>query len=159
MALLIKRTDVQRAADDLRARTLSKIPRPLDRLIYLASLRDYNTGIYYHDGLACRFPEDVVSEAISECHREVFREMFALPLETLVQQLEAYVDSTHTALIDFVAAWQGIEPYRVAVPADTDALSAQFFFSNLRIALAILQSRLRGPTLRQAAWRLPSLAQ
>jgi len=34
----------------LRRRTLSHIKRPLDRLIYLASTRDYNTGFYYTMG-------------------------------------------------------------------------------------------------------------
>jgi hypothetical protein len=39
-----QRIDVQRTAHDLHLRTLSKIPRPLDRLMYLASPREYNTG-------------------------------------------------------------------------------------------------------------------
>jgi len=155
-----KRMDVQAAADDMRRRTLSQIRRPLDRLIYLASLRDYNTGVYYHDGLASRFSEDAVCEALSECHREVFRQLFLSSLEDLVAQLEGYADSTNAAPADFIAAWQGLEPYRVSVPAETDSVSAGFFFSNLKVALAILQSRLhvrRAP--RPNAWRQPSLGQ
>lgn len=135
---------VRDAADDMRQRTLAKIRRPLDCLIYLASLRDYNTGLYYHEGLAARFGQDVACEALADCHREVFRELFAASLEELVEQLEAYVDSTHAARVDFIAAWQGLEPYRIAVPVETDTVSGELFFSNLRIALAILQSRLRG---------------
>ena len=155
-----KRMDVQAAAEDMRRRTLSKIARPLDRLIYLASLRDYNTGVYYHDGLASRFSHDAVCEALSDCHREVFRQLFFCSLEDIVVQLEGYADSTHAALADFIAAWQGLEPYRVSVPAETDSVSAVFFFSNLRVALAILQNRLharRAP--RPGAWRQPSLGQ
>ena len=138
-----RRIDVLDAAEDMRCRTLSKIAQPLDRLIYLASLRDYNTGLYYHEGLASRFSEDVACEALADCHREVFRELFAASLEDLVEQLESYLVSTHAARGDFIAAWQGLEPYRVAVPVETDPVAAEFFFSNLRIALAILQSRLR----------------
>src|ERR1700730_17234256 len=77
-----KRIDVQRAAHDLHLRTLSKISRPLDRLIYLASTRDYNTGLYYHDGLAARFSEEVACEALADCHREAFRELTSSSLKT-----------------------------------------------------------------------------
>ena len=155
-----KRMDVQAAAQDMRRRTLAQIKRPLDRLIYLASLRDYNTGVYYQDGLASRFSEDAVCEALSDCHREVFRQLFFCSLEDLVAQLEAYADSTNAAPSDFIAAWQGLEPYRVSVPAETDSVSANFFFSNLRIALAILQNRLHARRLpRPDAWRQLSLGQ
>lgn len=138
----LKRLDVQQAADDLRRRTLSKIIRPLDRLIYLASTRDYNTGFYYHDGLASRFDEGVVCEALADCHREALRDLVSSSLEDLVGQMDAYMDSTHTSPADFITAWKKLEPYRVAVPVDTDLLTAEFLFSNFRIALAILEARL-----------------
>ena len=158
MNLTPNRMEVQAAADDMRRRTLARIARPLDRLIYLGSLRDYNTGVYYHDGLASRFSEDAVCEALSDCHREVFRQLFSAPLEDLVEQLEGYVNSTHAGPLEFIAAWQGLEPYRVAVPVGTDPLPAEFFFSNLKIALAILQHRLHArPVQRPGASPQPLL--
>jgi hypothetical protein len=45
--------------------------------------------------------------------------------------------------VDFVTAWKGLEPYRVAVPVESDPLAAQFLFSTFKVALAILESRLR----------------
>jgi hypothetical protein len=153
----LKRLDVQQAADDLRRRTLSKINRPLDRLIYLASTRDYNTGFYYHDGLASRFNEEAVSEALADCHREALRELVSTSLEELVRQMDAYMDSTHTSPADFIAAWKKLEPYRVAVPVDTDLLTAEFLFSNFKIALAILEARLGNrPMVEPDAWLPPS---
>ena len=77
MSSLPRRLDVQEAAEDLRHRTLSALPQSLDRLIYLASMRDYNTGLYYHDGLAARFSQEVACEALADCHREVFRQLVA----------------------------------------------------------------------------------
>ena len=62
--------------------------------------------------------------------------------EEVVDQLEAYMASTHTSPADFVAAWKGLEPYRVAVPVESDPLAAQFLFSTFKVALAILESRL-----------------
>jgi hypothetical protein len=137
-----KRMEVQQAAEDIRHRTLSEIPRPLDRLIYLASMRDYNTGLYYHDGLASRFTQEVACHALADCHREAFRELVESPLQDLVGQMEAYMDSTRTSPGDFLTAWKKLEPYRVAVPVETDPLSAQFLFSSFKIALAVLESRL-----------------
>lgn len=137
-----RRMDVQQAADDLHKRTLSEIPRPLDRLIYLASMRDYNTGLYYHDGLASRFTQEAACEALAECHREAFHQMVGASLQELVRQMEAYMDSTHTCRTDFLSAWRKLEPYRVAVPVETDPVSAHFLFSNFRIALAILEAHL-----------------
>jgi hypothetical protein len=134
--------DVQQAADDLRRRSLSDFPRALDRLIYLASMRDYNTGLYYHDGLASRFSPEVACEAMADCHREAFRQLVGCSLEELVVQMEAYMASTHTSPADFLTAWKGLEPYRVAVPVESDPLSAQFLFSSFKIALVILESRL-----------------
>lgn len=135
---------VHEAAEDLRRRTLAQIARPLDRLIYLASMRDYNTGLYYHDGLAAKFGHEIACEAIAECHREAFQELVSSPLEVLVGQMESYMKTTHTPPSDFLAMWKGIEPYRVAVPVGADQLSTEFLFSNFRIALAVLGERLHG---------------
>lgn len=143
MAAIFKRMDVQRASEDLRRRTLGGIPRALDRFIYLASTRDYNTGLYYHDGLASQFPTDVVCEALANCHRETFHELIAAPVEELVGQMQGYMASSQSRPQDFVAVWKGLEPYRVAVPVETDPFSAEFLFSNFKVALAIVEERLQ----------------
>jgi hypothetical protein len=142
-----KRMDVQEAAQDLRWRTLAKIERPLDRLIYLASTRDYNTGLYYHDGLAARFTQEIACQALADCHREVFRQLVGASLKDLVAQVEGYMGTTHTSAAEFIAVWKGLEPYRVVVPVDTDLLSTEFLFSNIKVALAILEHRLNSPQM------------
>jgi hypothetical protein len=138
-----RRMDVEHAVEDLRHRTLSEIPRSLDRLIYLASMRDYNTGLYYHDGLASRFTQDVACEALADCHREAFNQLVSCSLRDLVGQMEEYINSTHTSPRNFVTAWRKLEPYRVAVPVETDPVVAHFLFSSFKIALAVLEARLR----------------
>ncbi len=150
-----RRLDVQEAADDVRHRTLSELPQALDRLIYLASMRDYNTGLYYHDGLAARFSQEVACEALADCHREVFRQLVACSLENVVCQMEAYMKSTHTSPGEFLAAWGKLEPYRVAVPVEADPLSAQLLFSTFRAALAILEARLSPRSTGSDAWPRP----
>src|SRR5579863_6515216 len=144
MSASTKNMDVLAAADDLRRRTLAAMTHPLERMIYLASTRDYNSGLYYHQGLALRFSEEAACEALADCHREAFEELVDASLEELVHELEAYLESTRVAPSDFIVAWKGLEPYRVAVPVGIDSLSSELVFSNLKVALAILEARLMG---------------
>jgi hypothetical protein len=137
--------EVVRAAEDLRRRTLAAIRDPLDRLIYLASMRDYNSGLYYHAGLATRFGDDVACEALAHCHIEAYWQLLASPLESIVDQLASYASRSGTSPDEMIAAWKGLEPYRVAVPATSDPLATDFVCSNLKLALSILESRLPAP--------------
>jgi len=86
----LKHADVEVARRDLADRTLAKIRGDFARLIYLASMRDYNTGEYHHEGLACRFTECVAGRAIASCHRDAFRRLVLCSLKELVEQLELY---------------------------------------------------------------------
>jgi hypothetical protein len=140
-----KKMEVVRAAEDLRRRTLSAIPDPLDRMIYLASMRDYNTGLYFHAGLAMKFGDDVACEALADCHKEAYWQLLASPLESVVAQLESYATRSGTTPYEMIATWKGLEPYRVAVPAKSDPLATDFVCSNVKIALSILESRFLGP--------------
>jgi len=144
MKLSINPTDVELAADDLRRRTISHMPAPLERMIYLGSTRDYNSGLYYHDGLASRFSDEVACEALANCHREAYRQLLGSSVEDLVLQIDSYVRSTHAAPRDFIAAWKSLQPYRVAVPASTDPLAVEFLCGNVRIALAIWEAHRDG---------------
>jgi hypothetical protein len=139
----VRRLDVQEAADDIRSRTLARIQRPIDRLIYLASTRDYNTGIYHHDGLAARYGSAAACEALADCHREVFQELVACSVKELVAQMEGYIRSAGIGSGEFLTSWRKLEPYRVAIPLETEPLSGEFLFCNLKTALAILESRQR----------------
>jgi len=137
----IKRADVEAACDDLRARSLEEIPGDFARLLYLASTRDYNTGQYYHAGLARHFGPEVARLALASCHKEVFRRVLACPVSELVNELEAYAAYARVSPIDFVKAWTRLESYRVAIPLECGPLTARFFCSNVMAALAVLHSR------------------
>lgn len=136
-------TETEAARYDLEARTLSRIRTDFARLVFLASTRDYTTGRYYHDGLSRQFSENAATGALAACHAEVFSNLALSPLEVLVEELEDYVRSTHADPGDLICAWQKLEPYRVTIPLECDPLVGQLFTSNVKIALAILQSRHR----------------
>ena len=137
----LKHTDVEAARRDLQNRTLAKIQGDFARLVYLASMRDYNTGEYHHDGLAHQFTESIARRALASCHQEVFRRLVRCSMKELVQQLEVYVSSTCPTSSELGRVWAKLQPYRVTVPLECSPLTARFFASNVRTALAILQSR------------------
>jgi hypothetical protein len=131
--------DIQPVVDHVRNRTLSKLPCDFSRLVYLVSARDFNTGQYFHDGLACHFTEKIVSSAFAVCHREIFDRLVFCSLEELVEELSNHISSTCESPGDALKSWANLEAYRITVPLDCDELAAQLFFSNVKVALAILE--------------------
>ena len=141
----LKNEDVERARRDL-GRTLRRLDGDFARLVYLASTRDYNTGQYHHDGLAFMFNEDVAARAIENCHQEVFRRLVGCSMNRLVEQLELYASSHCSTPCELVRIWEKLQPYRSTIPFECSPLAARFFISNVRAALAVVQSRqLRAP--------------
>lgn len=141
MSAEVELMPLQQAYDDLVNRSLSRIPCELGRLIYLASTREYNTGHYYHQGLADRFGPEAAQKALEIAHRQAFYKVSACSLENLAEELERYLESTKEEPLECLRAWQKLEPYRVAVPAEVNATVARLFTSNLRLVLAILRFR------------------
>jgi hypothetical protein len=141
MSATVKLVPVQEVYDDLLNRTLSRISCDLGRLIYLASTRDYNTGNYYHEGLANRFSPEVARKALEMAHRQAFYKVSGFSLEGLASELEAYLRSTRENPQEFLRTWQKLEPYRIAIPTEVNLTVARLFTSNLRLALAILRFR------------------
>lgn len=152
---MFRSSRISAAVEDLKNRTLLHIPGDIAQLVYLASTRDYNTGKYYHDGLALCFTEQAAGEAVARCHEEIFRRVLEAPLKELVSKLEQYMDTIDTT-DKFLSTWLTLEPYRMIIPVTCDPLSAKLFCSNLAIALSILESRVKnGAENRRDALPLP----
>jgi len=131
--------DINGAVDYLKKRTLASLGGDIARLIYVAGTRDYNTGVYYHDGIASCFTQEIASRALAQCHEESFRRIVECTIEDLVEQLEQYMKVNCSE--SFLVTWLDIEPYRVLTPLACDPLSSKIFCSNFKIALSILASR------------------
>jgi hypothetical protein len=128
------------AARDLEERTLANLSGHLTRLVYLSSTRDYNTGEYQHAGLADRFGAATAQKALEHCHLAVFQELLAMDLDTLVEQLSRYIETTGAERDKVLDAWRRLQAYRLLVPADCDNLTADLFASNVKIALEALRA-------------------
>jgi hypothetical protein len=128
------------AVQDLYNRTLGPLNGDLTRLVYLSSTRDYNTGEYQHAGLADRFGSDTAQHALALCHETAFRDLLDLNLASFVGQVAAYIESTGVDRERVLDAWCRLQAYRVLIPGTCDELSADFFASNVRIALEALRT-------------------
>src|SRR5215469_2469363 len=135
--------DIIPAVTDLEARTLSRLPGEFSRLVYLASSRDCNSGQYAHEGLSYHFGEIAASKAMAVCHERVFEELVYCPLEEMVQKLHDYIASTCERPENVLKSWSRLQSYRVTIPSECDELAAQTFWSNVKIALMILESNQR----------------
>ena len=145
------------AHEDFCARSLARIPSALERLIYIASTRDYNSGVYQHEGLAGRFGVGAAAAALEHAHWEEFQVVSLLSLRRLTEELRKYMESSREQPTAFLNAWQKLEPYRVAIPLRVDPTIAELFISNIKIALAVSRHRLPELTDHpQAASPLPS---
>lgn len=133
--------NVDAACRDLNARTLAQIDGDFARLVYLGSLRDYNTGEYHHDGLAWQFSEKVAQNAMAWCHWTVYRRLILCSVSDLVRELETYAASIPLSRSDFIRTWSCLQPYRVVIPRESTPITSYFFSSNVRAALAVLHSR------------------
>jgi hypothetical protein len=150
--------DELNAYEDFSSRTLAKIPTAIERLICIASTRDYNSGVYHHDGLASCFSASATAKALQFAHIEAFHAVSAMPLRELSDEIRQYMKSSREEPAAFLNAWQKLEPYRVAIPMEVDPTIAELFVSNVKIALAILRLHLLRQTDRRSdALQLPSL--
>ncbi len=151
-----QQTQLQKAIRDLEGRTLAKIPGDIAKLVYLCSTRDYNTGRYNHDGLSMTFGPEVADAALARCHEKTFQGVLHKSLAQIVASLERYFESTGQPRDRILQMWRKLQAYHVLVPAACDSLSAEFFLSNIKIALAVLDHRDQGrPSDLETAQVLP----
>jgi hypothetical protein len=136
---------VEAAVRDLENRTLANLRGRLTKLVYLSSTRDYNTGEYQHEGLAQRFGAQAAQQALAQCHQAAFEELLDASLADLVNQLAMYIDSTGAQKEKVLSSWRNLQAYRVLIPSTCDPLKADFFVTNIRIALEILGSEAQLP--------------
>ena len=76
------------AQQDLRDTSLKSVQGGLNKLQYLADLRDSKDGPYSHWGLARVHGEEAASRALADEHRRLVAAVLASPIEKLWQDVQ-----------------------------------------------------------------------
>lgn len=124
-----------KASEDI----LSALPNDLTRLIYLASIRDYNSGTYRHPVLSRQFEATAAHQAFQACHQEVFARLIAHPVSKYVEQLEGYIRYSRAERSLFITSWKALQAYKAAIPLQASRRACEMFFLNVKTALTILE--------------------
>ena len=130
---------LREAAADLWHRTLAQIPSLFGRLLYLSSLRSWNTGRYEHHGFAQEFGEDAAHEALFESHERTFAEWLRSPLEEQKADLDLYLAGLTPDRAAIVDAWLNLAPYRNLVPASARDSERDLFATDFEALLELLR--------------------
>jgi hypothetical protein len=141
MKSLRSRAGLERgAASDLWRNTLSQIPAVFGRLVYLASLRDPNTGRFEHAGLALVFGEAEADRALRSSHSQTFSEWLCFNLEQQKADLDLYL----SALLDnkrmIVETWSRLMPYRNLIPSSATKAEVDLYLADFEALLALLRN-------------------
>jgi hypothetical protein len=127
------------ATADLFKNTLARIPTVFGRLAYLASLRDSNSGVYRHHGLASIFGRDESRKALSQSHQAVFQEWLNLPLAEKREDLSGYFGGLEDPLPVVLDHWTGVRAYRSYIPASARESERELFCAEFDVLLETLR--------------------
>jgi hypothetical protein len=131
--------EVERVVRDFEERTLAGLEGQFNQLVYLASLRDYNTGRYHHYGLESRYGMEAVDEGLRRCHVRVFEELVALPLKEQTEDLLSFFESLKEDKTRLVMVWKRLKSYQILPPEGCHPLARELFDKNVEIILRILR--------------------
>ncbi len=126
------------AASDLWRNTLSKIPSVFGRIVYLASLRDQNSGRYRHHGLALVFGDEEANKALKKSHTVAFREWLTFNLEQQKGDLDLYLAGLSEDRRTVLAHWLDLAPYRTLMPTSLRTVERRLYLADLRALLELL---------------------
>ncbi len=131
-------------ADYVSQTVLQTLPNDLTRMIYLASLRDCNSGMYLHPELSHQRGVQAADRALRSCHEQVFQRLLTTRLPEYVIQLREYVRYTRGETPTVLKTWKSLQAYRATVPVDAPATSTELYFLNVTIALEVVGKEMQG---------------
>jgi hypothetical protein len=124
---------------ELWSRTVLQIRSVFGRLVYLASLRDPNSGQYQHFGFAQRFSEREADRTIRRSHANVFSDWLCFSLEQQRADIEVYLDSVGGDRQTILANWREWPPYMNWIPAQSRPSDRELFQSDLEMVLDLVR--------------------
>ena len=120
-------------------RTLHGIPTVPGRLAWLASLRNTNTGIYEHFGLAQRTGAEVVHQLVRASHVDTFQEWLGFPLQQQKEEVEQYFEGLGEDRKETLASWLSLPPYGSWIPPESRDVERMLFLNDLELVLELFR--------------------
>jgi hypothetical protein len=127
---------------EIWARTLARITTTFGRLVYLASLRNDTTGLYWDSGLGGHCSDAETNVLLREIHEEVFATWLSFSLKDQSEDLEQYLILLKEEKARDLGTWLTQVPYRKAIPDRAEAAERALFSTNLEFLLDVLRSKL-----------------
>ena len=131
--------EVDQVVADFQVKTLGAMEGHFNRLIYTASLRDYNTARYHHYGLEDRYDSEAVDQGLRQCHIMMFEVLLALPLQDQTRDLIHFFESLKEDRARMIQVWQQLKSYQVLPPENCHPLARQLFDRNIQVILQVLR--------------------
>ena len=128
------------ALADLWKHTLSQIPSIYGRLVYLASLRDANSGIYRHHGLSASFGREESVGAMRKSHEDTFREWLRLPMSAKSADLMTHFQNLEENPRQVVTYLARATPYLSQVPDAASPAQRRQFKMEMEILLELIKN-------------------
>ena len=122
------------AREDLCYRTLEVFGGALEKLAYLASLRD-RPGTYQHWGMCKTYGKAEAEAAMAEAHTQIWLELLRTPIPELLRQLSSMEATTRRTVIDEVRKYR-----ELSYPADKSGGGIRHFNSILLALECLCQS-------------------
>jgi hypothetical protein len=125
---------------DLWKHTLSRIPSVYGRVVYLAGLRDPNSGLYRHHGLSLAFGREDSARALRDSHYKTFREWLNLPLAAKSLDLAEYLAGLEDSRAVVAATWLLSGHFRQASPDQATRAQRMQFEHELGTLLTMIKN-------------------
>jgi hypothetical protein len=128
------------ALADLWKHTLSQIPSTYGRLVYLASLRDANSGTYRHHGLSAAFGREESLSALRKSHEDTFREWLGFPLAAKSADLMTHFQNAEENPRQVVTYLARGKPYLSQAPDSASPAQRRQFKMEMEILLELAKN-------------------
>ena len=123
-------------------RDLPCIDTAYGRLVYLAGLRNPDTGIYEHYGAdRGRITGMDTSRSLKRIHESIFREWVTYSLERKKADIELYIAGLAPVdRVQLIDAWLRLTPYKNLVPASIQGPEREKHTSDFEAILGLLRN-------------------
>lgn len=121
-------------------RTLDQVPTLFGRLVYLAGLRNQNSGGYRHHGLAQAFGAEESQRTIQLSHEAIFAEWLNLDLRAQHTALDQYFKGLGESRAVVLQTWGVLTPYRALPPAAAGGAERMLYETDLELILELFRA-------------------